>query len=92
MLNTCFSSARSLQMPPVPKPPPSVLKLSRGQQVLRVAAALADGQQVYVGFEDDQPRVVGASPGESLRALLWIVRLPQRRASGARSIVQERGD
>ncbi len=70
-------------MPRAPKSAPNVLRLSRGQQVLRVAAAQADDQRVYVGFEGDQPRVVGASPGESLRALLRSVGLPRRLTSRA---------
>ena len=55
-----------------------VLKLSRGEQTLRVAAAEVVGQRIYVGFKDDDPLVVTSSAATSLRALLQMVRVPLR--------------
>ena len=63
-------------MPLAPEPTPTVLKLWRGRQALRIAAVEADGQLIYVGFKDQEPLVVSASAGDSLRELLRTVGLP----------------
>ena len=60
-------------MPLAPETRLGVLKLSRGQHLLRVAPAEADGQRIYVGFKNEDPLVVASSAATTLRALLETV-------------------